>query len=122
MSASFSDYPDTLNTSLRPPPYAPALNGVPAESSTPKDDEFEEPPPAYPDSRPPSSHLLNTATIFTTGNSRPIRNRMVRTVNPDEQIVDVYPGFAFCKFPLGQIETFARLSVMVRQNKVSLLE
>lgn len=111
------DYPDTFNTSHRPPPYMPSVNGVPAISSA-EGDELEEPPseppPAYPDSSPPRVSMMTTATMFTTAYPRPVRNRMVRTVDPDVQIPSIYPGFAFCKFTQGEIETVIRLSVVVR--------
>lgn len=117
------DYPGMFDNDHKPPPYAPSVNGVPAISSV-EGDEIEElpplapptPPPAYPDSNYSSHTRVSaaTATIFTTAYPWTIRNRVVRNVNPNEQAPSIYPGFAFCKFAPGKIETVIRLGLVVR--------
>ena len=112
MYPEFLDHSDIINTTPvrpNPPPYVPpSFTGAPAATLVEDDLEVvEEPPPAYPSPRA-------STTIFTTAYPPPIRNRTVRTVNPNVQIPDTYPGFAFWKFTPGKIETVIRLTVVVR--------
>ena len=114
MYPEFLDHSDTFNTTParpQPPPYV--LPSAPAASSVVGDQLTEdEPPPAY--RSPRVSTTAAAATMFTTAYAPPIRNRTVRTINPNVQIPDTYPGFAFCKFTPGKIETVIRLTVVVR--------
>ena len=117
MYPEFLDHSDAFNTTParpNPPPYV--LPTVKDASWVEGDLEIvEEPPPAYPSSNLPSPRVsAAAATIFTTAYPRTIRNRTVRTVNPNVQIPDTYPGFAFCKFTPGKIESVIRLTVVVR--------
>ena len=108
MYPEFLDHSNIIDTTPvrpNPPPYVPPATSV-------EDDDLEvveEPPPAYLSPRA-------SATIFTTAYPPPIRNRTVRTVNPNVQIPDTYPGFAFCKFTPGKLETVIRLTVVVRTS------
>ena len=113
------DHSVTTTARPEPPPYkASPVNGILAVSSMEDDPEPEGPPPAYPVSNLPSPRESNVpATIFTTTYPRSVGNRMVRTVNPNSQIPATYPGFAFCKFTPGRIETVIRFTVVVRNYK-----
>ena len=107
------DYPGTLNSNgmRKPPPYVASVNDVPTLTSV----EDDEPPPAYPDSNLQSTCIPVTATVVTTAHPRPIRNQVGRrTTNNEAQIPSIYPGFAFCKFTAGKVETAIRLVIMVR--------
>ena len=111
------DYPGTLNSNgmLKPPPYVASVNDVPTLTSVEDDELHDEPPPAYPDSNLHSTCIPVTATVVTTAHPRPIRNQIGRrTANTEAQIPDIYPGFAFCKFTAGKLETAIRLVIMVR--------
>ena len=107
------DYPST-NGTLKPPPYVESVNDIPTLSPVEDDELHDDPPPAYPGSNIHGSCVPTTTTILTTAHSRPMRNQTVRAANAGAQIPDIYPGFAFCKFIVGKIETAIRLTIVVR--------
>ena len=115
MHPELLDHSESVHTTTdrsEPPPYrASPANGVLVVSSMEEDLAPEEPPPAYPLSSPRESNV--PATIFTTTYPRSVGNPRVRTVNPNSQIPATYPGFAFCKFTPGRIETVIRFTVVV---------
>jgi len=118
MHPSFFDNSDTFTSSPgpRPPPYVSSTDGTPASPAAVGGGLEAEPPPAYPVSTP-HVQVSNTAMIFTTGNSRPVlRNLMIHTVHPDSQVQGTYPGFAFCRFTPGKIETLIRSSIAVKEK------
>ena len=98
-------------TEAYPPPYSPNQQGHFA---------VQQPayPPAYLSGYPPQGAAYPVAgqqpqTLFVVGRA-PVQNVVLvqaRSYNP--QVSGLLPGFAFCKFTPGIIETFIRVSLTV---------
>jgi len=93
-----------------PPPYIPGVVT-----------EYEGQQPAYPSSAvppPPSypGHQQQTSANVAFFGGTPVTQNVlvIQTVRANAQVPDVYPGFAFCKFTPGIIETLIRTSLAVR--------
>ena len=99
-------------TEAYPPPYAPNQQGVAVQQQAY--------PPTYSASGyPPQGAAYPVTgqqqqTFFVAAGRAPVQNVVLvqaRSYNP--QVSDLLPGFAFCKFTPGIIETFIRVPLTV---------